>query len=62
MISGTDGSDKQDDRLATVKDDDQEDDNDNRISTEQPKNNKKSKDVAKKIKQKTSKYYPASQD
>ena len=56
MISGTDGSDIQDDRLAAVKDDaDQGDDSDNRISTEQHKNKKKSKDVAKKIKQKTSK-------
>ena len=63
MISGTDGSNIQDDRLAAVKDVvDQEDDSDNRISTEQPKNKKKSKDVAKKIKRKTSKYCPASQD
>ena len=56
MISGTDGSDIQDDRLAAVKEDvDQEEDSDNRISTEQPENKKKSKDVSKKIKQKTSK-------
>ena len=56
MISGTDGSDIQDDRLAAVKDDvDQEDDSDNRISRKEPKNKKKSRDVAKNIKQKTSK-------